>query len=190
MINSDSTVPNENKKNSKMNKDKAKFLQTGRAIDENGFSLIEVIIALVILMVAVLGIFAAFTFATTYNAGNSRRSQALSVLQEEVELLRSAKFTRDSPPDNFAATSPDTGRRDLTGGEKAAKTVVSKGDGGSYTVKTIIDNDPFTEGIQTEIQVLKPTLKEITVTVTPQTVNGSWVTGYPTKFVFRRVRGN
>lgn len=172
-----------------MNKDKAMFLPIGKNSDENGFSLIEVIIALVILMVAVLGIFAAFTFATTYNAGNSRRSQALSVLQEEVEILRSAKFTHDKT-DNYAITSPDNGRRDLTGGTKATRIVTSKGDLGSYSVQTIIDNDPFTDGVQNEVQAPNSTLKEITVIVTPRTVNGSWVTSFPTKFVFRRVRAN
>src|SRR5215203_3940573 len=59
---------------------------------EGGFSVIEVVIALVILMVTVMGVFAAFTYATVYNSGNNKRSQALSVMQREVELLRSLKF--------------------------------------------------------------------------------------------------
>ena len=159
--------------------------------DESGFSLIEVIIALLILLIAVLGVFAAFTFATTYNAGNSRRSQALSVLQEEVELLRSAKFTRNGT-DSYAPTTPDNGRRDLTGGKKALKTVTSKGDNSTYTIETIVDDDPYTTGI--DIDSCSPsctkTLKEITVIVTPKAVNGSWVVAFPTKFVFRRVRAN
>jgi len=157
--------------------------------DESGFSLIEVIIALVILLIAVLGIFAAFTFATTYNAGNSSRSQALSVLQEEVELLRSAKFT-PTVTDNYSPTDPDNGRRDITGGVKALKTVTSKGDSRTYTVETIIDNDPFATGVQNDIQVPTPTLKEITLIVTPKAVNGNWVIAFPTKVVFRRVRAN
>jgi prepilin-type N-terminal cleavage/methylation domain-containing protein len=145
---------------------------------ESGFSLIEVIIALIIMLVALLGIFAAFTFATTYNAGNSRRSQALSVLQEEVELLRSKKFTPSF------CTAPDA---DLIGGTKAAKTVTSKGDGGTYTVQTIVDDDPFTGGVQVNCA---QTLKEITIVVTPQAVNGNWVIAFPVRVVFRRVRAN
>src|SRR5215207_7616928 len=62
---------------------------------EGGFSLIEITIALVILMVVVMGVFAAFTYATVYNTGNNWRSQALSVLQDEVETLRAVKF---NPP--------------------------------------------------------------------------------------------
>ncbi len=172
-----------------INKDRTKPFPAKEKKDEGGFSLIEVIIALVILLVAVLGIFAAFTFATTYNAGNSRRSQALSVLQEEVELLRSAKFT-PTVTDNYSPTDPDNGRRDITGGVKSLKTVTSKGDNRTYTVETIIDNDPFATGVQNDIQVPTPTLKEITLIVTPKAVNGNWVIAFPTKVVFRRVRAN
>ena len=82
---------------------------------ERGFSLIEVIIALVILMIAVMGVFAAFTYSTIYNSGNSRRSQALSVLQKEVEELRSIKF--NPPP---AVIDPR-----LAGGVKAPRTVTA-----------------------------------------------------------------
>ncbi len=149
---------------------------------ENGFSLVEVIIALVILLVAVLGIFATFTYATIYNGGNSQRSQALSVSQQEIELLRSAKFTP-------TFTDPA-----LTGGKKTPKPVTRTtidGDGGSYVVNITVDDDPFTDGIQIDNAVPKTkTLKEITITITPQAITGSWVVAYPTTVVFRRVRAN
>lgn len=155
---------------------------------EDGFSLIEVIIALVILMVAILGIFAVFAYSTTFNTGNNMRSQALSVLQKEVEMIRSAKFT-PTITDNYTPTTPDDGRRDITGGTKSARTVTAI-DGTKYTIQTIVDNDPFTSGIQNDTNVPYPTLKEITVTITPQASNGNWVVAYPTKAVFRRVRAN
>jgi prepilin-type N-terminal cleavage/methylation domain-containing protein len=172
-----------------VNKDETKPFSVKENKGESGFSLIEVIIALVILLIAVLGIFAAFTFATTYNAGNSRRSQSLSVLQEEVELLRSAKFT-PTITDSYAPATPDAGRRDISGGTKAVRTVTSKGDGNTYTILTVVDNDPVEPGIQDEVVKPNPPLKEITLTVTPQSAGGSWITSYPTKVVFRRVRAN
>ena len=141
---------------------------------ESGFSLIEVIIALAILLVAVLGIFAAFTYSTIYNGGNSRRSQALSVFQQEIELLRSAKFT------------PTIMDSSLTGGVKTARTVTAA-DGFTYRVETTVDDDPFTAGVQVNNA---KTLKEITLTVTPQAINGNWVVTFPTKVVLRRVRAN
>jgi hypothetical protein len=53
-----------------------------------------------------------------------------------------------------------------------------------------VDNDPVTTGVQDETAKPNPAIKEITVTVTPQAANGSWVTAFPTKVVFRRVRAN
>lgn len=162
------------------------FLAEGEK-NQSGFSLIEVIIALIILMVSILGVFAVFAYATTYNTGNNMRSQALSVLQKEVEMIRSAKFT-PTITDNYTPGTTDDGRRDLTGGTKASRTVTAV-DGTKYTVDTIVDNDPITTGVQSANDTTT-TLKEITITVTPQAKNGNWVVAYPTKIVFRRVRAN
>src|SRR5215213_3879146 len=86
---------------------------------QSGFTFIEMIFALVILFIAVMGVFAAVTYATKYNHGNSQRSQALAVMQREVELLRSAKFTPTvvsnvTTPTPTCATA-DNGSRDITG---------------------------------------------------------------------------
>jgi len=147
---------------------------------ERGFSLIEVIIALVILMIVIMGVFAAFTYATVYNTGNSRRSQALSVLQEEVELLRSIKFSPLVAP---AVIDPR-----LAGGVKAPRTVTRTAtDKADYLVDITVDDDPFTPG--TQIDATK-TIKEITLTVTPRGSNNTWVTANKTQVIFRRVRSN
>lgn len=144
--------------------------------NESGFSLIEVVIALVILLISVLGVFAAFSFATTYNGGNNRRSQALSLFQQEIELLRSAKFTSTIYNDPA-----------LTGGTKPSRTVTHQGY--TYLVDVTVDNDPFTPLVQSAGDNTT-TLKEITIAVTPQNVTGNWVTALQTKVVFRRVRAN
>lgn len=143
--------------------------------NESGFSLIEVTIALVVLLVAVLGIFATFTYATIYNGGNSRRSQALSIFQKEIELLRSAKFT------------PTTRDTSLAGGTRPPRIETNPVDGFSYLIEIKVDDDPFTTGNQIDDT---KTLKEITLKVTPQNINGSWVIAFPTSVVFRRVRAN
>jgi type II secretory pathway pseudopilin PulG len=144
--------------------------------NEAGFSLIEVVVALLILMIAVMGVFAAFTYSTIYNTGNSRRSQALSVLQAQVELLRSVKF--NPPP---AIIDPS-----LAGGVKATQTVTAA-DNSTYLVDVTVDDDPMTPGVQ--IDPAK-TLKEITMVVTPLGTSNSWVTANRTRAVFRRVRSN
>jgi len=150
--------------------------QTNILKDERGLSLFEVVIALVILMVAVMGVFAAFTWSTIYNTGNSKRSQALSVLQTEVETLRSVKF--NPPPAVIDAT--------LAGGVKADKTVVAV-DGTRYLVQTTVDDDPFTAGVQTDAA---KTLKEISIIVTRFVSSNTWVTANATSAVYRRVRSN
>src|SRR5688572_27680117 len=141
-----------------------------------GFTLIEMMIALIILFIAVLGVFAAVTWATKYNRGNSQRSQALAVMQREVELLRSAKFTpavlsNVTTPTPTCAT-PDDGSRDLTGGKKADQ-VRCGIDGTMYIVATEIDDDPaipLTQVYPGPSPI--PQLKEITIEVTPVSPEG------------------
>lgn len=146
---------------------------------ERGFSLLETVIALLILMIAVLGVFGTFAYSTRLNTGNARRSQSLSVLQREIEFLRSAKFTptiTDSTPANI----------DLTGGVKTARTVIGA-DNASYRVETTVDDDPFTANVQVDTT---KSMKEITIQVTPLSVYGTWVTANRVRAVFRRVRSN
>jgi type II secretory pathway pseudopilin PulG len=159
---------------------------TGRT-GEQGFTLIEAIVALVILMVVIIGVFGAVTYSTLYNTGNAKRSQALSVLQKEVELLRSAKFL-PQPAGADAVTNETDGRRDLTGGTKADRIVTADGNNTKFLVRTKVDDDPFTAGVQTNVT---KNLKEITVTVIPSgSKANSWELGYATTAVFRRVRAN
>lgn len=168
---------------------------------QSGFTLIEMIIALVILFIAVLGVFAAVTYATKYNHGNSQRSHGLAVMQREIELLRSAKFTPTvvsnvTTPTPTCATA-DNGSRDITGGAKAVQ-VRCGIDGTMYLVETTIDDNPAMDGMQVYPGPSPAALmKEITIQVTPvspegQTAAGeaTWVTGNPIFIVFRRVRAN
>ena len=67
--------------------------ETPKKIDEAGFSLVEVMIAMVVLLIGLLGVSLTYTSAVRYNAGNNLRLQSLAILQQEVEMTRSAKFT-------------------------------------------------------------------------------------------------
>lgn len=160
-----------------------------RKHDESGFTLIEMVIALLILFVVVMGVFAAFTFATKWNRGNSQRSQAVSVFQREVELLRSAKFTPAVVSSVTTATptcaSPDDGQRDITGGVKAMQ-IRCGIDGTVYMINTTVDDDPDNAGLVNPAA----TLKEITLESTPAGPDGTWVTANRIRIVLRRVRAN
>ena len=144
---------------------------------ESGFTLIETACALVIILIALLGVVFAFTYAINYNAGNSSRSQALAVLQQQTEQLRAAKYT---------GTITDAS---ITGGIKAPIATTSP-TGLGFSVQITIDNDPLTAGVQDDTAVPNPTLKEITVTVRLADPNPGWQTAVPATTVLRRVRAN
>jgi type II secretory pathway pseudopilin PulG len=178
---------------------------------ESGFTLIEMVIALVILFIAVMGVFAAVTWATRYNRGNSQRSQALAVMQREIEFLRSAKFTpttlstthnaQTTMPVCPAAINADNGSRDLSGG---TRTDFRCGiDGTVYQVTVTIDDDPSTPTTAETYPWPRPApapspaptpfligMKQITVEVTPGGAEGGWVTANAIRMTFRRVLSN
>ncbi len=128
-----------------------------------------------------------FTYAISYNAGNNSRAQALAVLQREVELMRSAKFT-PNVTDGYTPAVPDDGRRDLYGGIKTTRATTST-DGNRFIVDVSVDNDPLTDGIQTTNESIT-TIKEITVTVKLANPTPGWQTSVPATVVLRRVRSN
>lgn len=140
----------------------------------SGFSLVEVVIAFAVFLISLLGVFTAFTYCVSYNAGNYTRAQALTVLQREAEQLRSAKF------------SPYSTDATLTGGTKTPKIIVSA-DGNRYSVQTIVDDDPQTAGVQTDFT---KKFKEITVTVSLESPTPGWQTAVPARTILRRVRAN
>lgn len=144
---------------------------------EEGFSLVELIIALLVFLIVLLGVFVTFVYAVNYNAGNNARSQGLTVLQKQVELIRSGKFT---------PTKTDDSNPDLTGGIKAWKSTESE-DGNKFKYQVIVDDDPFTNGVQVNNAT---TMKEISVTVTLESPTPGWQTSVPTTVVLRRVRAN
>ena|SRR5436190_17027359 len=144
--------------------------------DQAGFSLIEVACALVIILVALLGVVFSFTYVITYNAGNNARSQALAALQQEVEVLRAKKFT------------PSIVENDLKGGVHIPPPVTSAA-GNVFNLQVTVDNDPFTAGVQST-EPSTTTLKEITVTATLSSPSPGWQLAIPAVVVFRRTRGN
>ena len=143
---------------------------------EAGFSLIEISIAMVVFLIAVLGVFISFAYAVNYNSGNASRAQALALLQQKVEQMRSARFLPLS-------TDPP-----LTGGTKPAD-VVTAPDGNLYSLQVTVDDDPFTPGVQVDT-TNQSKFKEIRVTVSLEAPTPGWQTSVPAKVILRRVRGN
>jgi prepilin-type N-terminal cleavage/methylation domain-containing protein len=155
-------------------------IQTGaRNAQQSGFTLIEVAVAMVIILVALLGVVFTFTYAITYNMGNNSRSQALAVLQQEAEKIRAAKFT------------PTTTDAILLGGSQATRDVMNA-TGTHFAVSVDVDNDPFTAGVQDNSSVPDATCtyKEIRLSVTLASPSPGWQLAVPSTVVIRRTRGN
>lgn len=123
--------------------------ERGRRSDERGFTLIETSVGLVIMMVVVLGSAMLFTYAVRNNNGGHDRAQALALAQQALETLRNARFT-------ISTTDPLLQQTPLT---PVPLTVTREG-------------RPYT--LVAKIEDTTPTLKTITITVTPQRAGATW----------------
>lgn len=121
--------------------------------DEQGFTLMETCVSLVVMMIVSLGIASAFTYSINNNTGGGDRALALAVAQQQLERLRNVPFNDAS----LTATS--------TSGTSQTVTVpVGDGENRSFTVWTRIDDDTATR-------------KTIQVRVTPLGDSAVWARG-------------
>lgn len=72
--------------------------------NERGFTVIETSIALVVLMIATLGVASLFLYAINYNAGANDRALAVAIAQQQMERLRKTPFAQVTTP---AQPEPD-----------------------------------------------------------------------------------
>jgi Tfp pilus assembly protein PilV len=129
----------------------AKYQQPGAMLkasgDERGFTLIETMVALGVLMISLVGVASLGAYAIAYNSGAGARELALTVAQQQMEQLRSLPF-------NDAALNASTG----------TSSTITSGGQNFAVVKTVV----FTPSVGT------PTLKTITLQVTPQNQRTGW----------------
>jgi len=149
---------------------------------EAGFTLIEAAVALIVIFVALMGVAWSITYAINYNAGNNNRAKTLVVLQQEIERLRSAKF---SP----TLTDASLLGCDL-GDPCSSSTVLSENL--TFIITKTIDNDPATDEIDDETEILSSatSFKEIRLSATLSNPSPGWQTAVPAEVVLRRVKSN
>jgi Tfp pilus assembly protein PilV len=121
---------------------------------ERGFTLIETTIALLIMMIVMLGVASLFAFSIYNNTSGSDRAQTLAVAQQTMETLRSARY---SDAETDASLNAGTVTQNVTRG------AYGQGSRPYTIVSTIVDTTP--------------TIKTITVSVTPTGAGPSWATG-------------
>lgn len=114
---------------------------------ERGFTLIETVLALVVMMVVGLGAASLFMYSTRNNSGAADRAAALAIAQQRMERLRSVTFS------------------DATLNAGTTNTTVTSA-GRNYRVNTVICNTAACGG--------SSTLKKITIQVTPTSAGTIW----------------
>lgn len=144
-------------------------MTTGRAGHAAGFTLIETAIAMMILMVAALGVGSLFLYAANNNSGGFSRTLALTVAQHEVERLRNLPF--------------DDAQLAATVANPPAKTITRSG--GAFLVTTTVVNVPGSAPLPaTAIK-----RKIITIRVLPSGNRDGWA-GAPVTLITTRSAGS
>lgn len=132
---------------------------TARRSTEKGFTLIETAVSLVIMMVIGLGAASLFAYATMANSGATDRELAMAVGQKRMEWLRNMPFSVTTR--NLAYSYPNGGLGATTG-----TTETETSSGRPYRIVTVIENTSVVPVGQ--LDAGQPTVKTITITVTPQ----------------------
>ena len=132
---------------------------TARRSTEQGFTLMETAVSLVIMMVIGLGAASLFAYATMANSGATDRELAMAVAQKRMEWLRNMSFSVTTR--NLAYSYPNGGMGATTG-----TTETETSSGRAYTVVTVIEDTRVVPAGQPDAG--QPVLKTITIRVTPQ----------------------
>ena len=140
---------------------------------QHGFTIPEVIVAGMIMVILCVGTLTVFSYAVRINRGNNLRMQALSVLQQEVEYYRSLKYV---------PVGTDAG---LNQGTYTNVRQHTTPDGRVFNVSVVITNLP---GGTSDVN---STFKEIAISATPAVAeNEGWLQNLGTNVTIQRVRAN
>lgn len=123
--------------------------KTKNSKGQQGFTLMETSIAMVVMMVGALAIASLFVFSTQNNVGGSERALAMAVAQQQLEQIRSVSYEDTTLDVGTTTSTVQSAQRNYT----VQRTVAQE---------TNADNSP-------------KQLKRITITVTPQTGGPNWL---------------
>jgi Tfp pilus assembly protein PilV len=148
---------------------------------EAGFTIPEVIVAGAIMVVVCIGILNVYSYVATLNRGNNIRTQALTVLQLEVEEFRSFRFVPGT-----------TDNRLLAGNYPTYKTGVLSADNIPFDISVQVDNDP-NNTVGPALNAISDTncrFKQITITAVMHNPQQGWLSQLNTSVTIQRVRSN
>jgi Tfp pilus assembly protein PilV len=127
---------------------------------QQGFTLLEAAIALVILMIIGLGVASLFSYAVQANGRADDRELAMAIAQKRMEWLRTIPFTTQT---RHVAFSYPNGGLEVTTTAGVNETVTSSGR--SFVVNTVIQNVSLVPTGNPDAG--QPTVKRVQVSVTP-----------------------
>jgi type II secretory pathway pseudopilin PulG len=152
---------------------------------ERGFTIPEVIIAGMIMIILCIGIMMTFSNVVERNRGENLRMQALSVLQQEVEFYRSLKFV---PGAQTSTDLPNHRAAVLHAGTYTLPPRTSE-DGRVFNMSATVTNEsykPSTESDEAHC-VFKTIVIEASLPAGQET---GWLANLKTKVTVQRVRTN
>jgi Tfp pilus assembly protein PilV len=117
---------------------------------QQGFTLMETSIAMVVMMVGALGIASLFVYSMQNNVGGSERAVAMAVAQQQLEQIRSVSYEDTTLDVGTITSTVQTAQR-------------------NYSVQRTVAHETNADGSPKQ-------LKRITITVTPQAGSPNWVT--------------
>ena len=126
------------------------------AARQEGFTIIETVVSMLIMMIAGFGAISLFMFSMNYNTGAADRARALALAQQRMEILRGTPYDSLS---TVAAAMPAS--------ENVGSPNTPDNDQRTFNVTTTVADDA---------NVPNSRQKVITVTVTPATA-GPWTGG-------------
>jgi len=115
---------------------------------QDGFTLIETSIAMIVMMVAGLACSSLFVFSINNNVGGSERALSMAVAQQQLEQIRSVDYEDSTLNAGTTNLSVNTGGR-------------------TYTVQRVVADQTNSDNTPNQ-------LKRITITVTPQAAGPNW----------------
>jgi len=116
--------------------------------NQRGFTIIETVIASLVMMVGALAVSSLFLYSTQNNIGGGDRALAMAVAQQQLERIRSVSFEDATLNVGTTTSAVRTGER-------------------NYTVQKVVADEMNTNGSPKQ-------LKRITIRVTPNMGGPSW----------------
>ncbi len=162
------------------------YSQSGKARRDEGFTLIEVMIAASIMIVLSVGVLSVFSYVVKINRGENLRTQAQSVLQQEIEFYRSLKFI---PGAQTTSDLPNHRNSVLYAGTHTRPNRTSADGNQIFNITVIVTNLSYVPAGTTD--EAHCTLKQIKVEAKlPPGQETGWLANLRTDVTIQRVRSN